>query len=420
MVINRLQGAGSFAHVTEWTLNGTEESLCITSDAKVGVGIANPQRALEVAGDLIVGGTISGGAGMGGFRNRIINGDMRIAQRGTSATTGGYLLDRWAVELISGTVTQTRTQLVLDASDTPYQLGFKYAANVAVTSSSTGAPFVQKIENINITDLNWGTSYGSPVTASLWYKTNAAPGSIIPISIRIIYWIGGSAFKVYPYNTVAIGQNTWQYVSFTVPPPPNQGATLGMNNNGGQDVLEIFIGSASGYATTAVAGTWTDTSAMGSTAQTNIYKTPGTYMAVTGVQLEKGTVATPWEQRPYATELALCQRYYTQLNAGSTYARFGTVYSVSTTSSNVYIPLPVTMRARPTLTMTIANFRVDEGSSQQTVTSVTPASGSAVTDWQLNAAGLTVGHGAVAAANLPGFLEANGTTSAFLGFSAEL
>jgi hypothetical protein len=152
----------------------------------------------------------------------------------------------------------------------------------------------------------------------------------------------------------------------------------------------------------------------------NWVQTAGNYIEFTGVQLEKGTVATGFEQRPYATELALCQRYYTQLNAGSTYARFGTVYSVSTTSSNVYIPLPVTMRAGPRLTMTVANFRVDEGSSQQTVTSVTPASGSVVTDWQLNAVGLTVGHGAVAAANLPGFLEANGTTSAFLGFSAEL
>lgn len=308
---------------------------------------------VEGGNTAIINGMTPTADSLQGFRNRIINGDMRIAQRGTSATTGGYLLDRWGVELISGTVTQS--QLGLTMSDTPYQLGFKYAANVAVTSSSTGAPFVQKIENINITDLNWGTSYGSPVTASLWYKTNAAPGSIIPISIRIIYWVGSSGFRVYPYNTVAIGENRWQYVSFTVPPPPNQGATLGMNNNGGQDRLEIFIGSASGYSTTAVAGTWTATSAMGSTAQTNIYNTPGTYMAVTGVQLEKGTVATPFEVRPYATELALCMRYYQKsyddgVAPGTVGQSYLQAYFTSTGGGSYSFPFPVRMRGTPVLT----------------------------------------------------------------------
>jgi hypothetical protein len=96
-------GCNGFFRINELALNGTEEGICVTNDSKVGVGIANPQRALEVAGDLVVSGTISGGAGMGAFRNRIINGDMRIAQRGTSnvlpvlGTTSGscYLIDRW-------------------------------------------------------------------------------------------------------------------------------------------------------------------------------------------------------------------------------------------------------------------------------------------------------------------------------------
>ena len=406
---------GACPNIYTWTLNGLEESLCVTSDSKVGVGIANPQRSLEVAGDLVVSGTISGGAGMGSFRNRIINGDMRIAQRGTSASTGGYLIDRWGIELISGTVTQS--QLFLGASDTPYQLGFKYAANVAVTSSSTGAPFNQKIENVNITDLNWGTSYGSPVTVSLWYKTNATPGSIIPISIRTVLWAGGTVYSVYPYNTVAIGQNTWQYVSFTVPPIPNMGYTLGMVNNGGQDRLDLYIGSASGYSTTAVAGTWTVTSAMGSTAQTNIYNTPGTYFAITGVQLEKGTVATPFEVRPYATELALCQRYYQQFNSTpstNNYTSFGAGYMSSATGAYTTLPLPVTMRTNPSLSSNSAPGTFIVGApANLTVTSMsiydsTPSTAGIA--WV--GTGATLGQGAIA--------RANNTTGAFLGFSAEL
>jgi hypothetical protein len=69
--------------------------------------------------------------------------------------------------------------------------------------------------------------------------------------------------------------------------------------------------------------------------------------------------------------------------------------------------------------MTVASFRVDEGSTQQTVTSVTPASGSLVADWQLNAIGLTVGHGGITIGQV-GYLEANNNTSAFIGLSAEL
>jgi len=339
--------------INEWTLNGTEESLCITNDAKVGVGIANPQRSLEIAGDLVAGGTVSAGNPLM-YRNRIINGDMRIAQRGTSAATStGYLIDRWTIEQISGSGIQSQTLLAF--SDTPYNLGFKYATNVFVTSSSTGLMLAQKIENVNITDFNWGTSQGVPVTVSLWYKTNATPGSIIPISIRTALYIGSVYWQVYPYNTVAIGQNTWQYVSFTVPPSPNVGYTLGLANNGGQDQLQLYIGPANGYSTTAVAGTWTQTSAMGSTAQTNIWNTPGNYLLVTGVQLEKGTVATPFEVRPYATELQLCQRYFQQLGGQMFNNYFGTGLAYNTSSAYILCPLNVQMRAPASSTVAVIN-----------------------------------------------------------------
>jgi hypothetical protein len=414
------------AGVGDWTLNGTEESLCISNDAKVGVGIANPQRALEVAGDLVVGGTISGGAGMGQFRNRIINGDMRIAQRGTSntsTTTGAtvFVADRFSMNTPTGpsSVSFTNIQNTLAASDAPYQIGFRYSwrstTNIGIDPDTfnSGFPRIQhSIEGYNISDFNWGTSFGTPVTFSFWFRSNSPSGSIFNIRIS-------NSGASYNYITTFVYSGAWQYVVTTIPPPPNGSSWDATNGQG----IFLCVGELGGGAafTTPAPNSWTSTAAARTVSGTTRWpQTAGNYIEVTGVQLEKGTVATPFEVRPYAQELALCQRYYTQLNAGSTFARFGTAYSVSTTSSNVYVPLPVTLRAQPTLTMTVANFRVDEGSSQQTVTSVTPASGSAITDWQLNAVGLTVGHGAVAAANLPGFLEANGTTSAVLGFSAEL
>ena len=354
MVFNQGAAGSSFVQINAGLLfYGTEEGFCISSDSKTGVGIANPQRALEVAGDLVVSGTISGGAGMGAFRNRIINGDMRIAQRGTTSTTAGYLVDRWFVGFPTGGFTQSQVTLI--PSDTPWQLGLKYATNVAITSSATNSYIRQAIENVNITDLNWGTSCGVPITVSFWYKTNATPGSIITMAIRTALWIGGVSWYVYPFTSVAIGQNTWQYVSVTIPPLPNLGYNLGMANNGGQDTLELFI--ASNYVAAAPVGTWTNTSAPGSPVPTTVWNTPGNYVTFTGVQLEKGTVATPFEFRPYATELALCQRYYQKTFSQGSYAGqnvngAGAIYTIANGTTEVLgSRFVTTMRAIPVVTM---------------------------------------------------------------------
>jgi hypothetical protein len=342
---NQVSSGGTWL-VAEWTLNGTEEALCVTSDSKVGVGIANPQRALEVAGDLVVSGTISGGAGMGSFRNRIINGDMRIAQRGTSnvvPSTGSeqmaYMIDRWASDdnITTGSITQT--QQTLAASDTPYQLGLQYSlrhtATVGVTSYSYYG-IMQRLEAINVSDLMWGTSFGQPVTVSFWFRTNAPSGSSMNICIR------SAAFNVnFNQNYTALGGGQWQYVTITVPPPPNgtSWATYTTLYLGGLQLAGIA--STPGWSS---AGNYWGLYGTYPWAQN-----AGNYIEFTGVQLEKGTVATPWEQRPYATELALCQRYFYQVGDGITGSGNGGIGpAFSTTQASIMINVPVPMRVYPT------------------------------------------------------------------------
>jgi len=368
----------------EWTLNGSIEGVNVSADGRLGVGVTAPVQSLEVAGSAVVAGTVSAGNPLM-FRNRIINGNFNVWQRGTTftSTAGTYSADRWVEPNNGQTVTTAQS------TNVPFRAGFQYSVSLTTTFTTGSSALVeQRIEQLNTYDLYQGTL----ITVSFWAAQTAGTLNTLIVQPFTPFGVnsswGGSVYPVAttPLNVYLPLSSNWQYYTGTFAVSNVSVSTNGLG-------LQFYYGVNPSNPTTTL---------------------------ITGVQLEKGTVATPFEYRPYATELALCQRYYTQLNAGSTYARFGTAYSVTTTSSNVYIPLPVTMRAQPTLTMTIANFRVDEGSSQQTVTSVTPASGSAVTDWQLNAAGLTVGHSAVAAANLPGFLEANGTTSAFLGFSSEL
>jgi hypothetical protein len=294
-----------------WTLNGTEESLCITSDSKVGVGIANPQRALEVAGDLVVSGTISGGAGLGSFRNRIINGDMRIAQRGTSNVLSlgsdikNYMIDRFfAQSNYTQAAAMTQYQTALVASDPPYQLGLRNYMNVVVNIGSSVTallPISQVLEGYNIQDLNWGTSFGIPVTLSFWFRSNAPAGSQFTFSLINFAGTANYAGTFVPISGV------WQYWTFTVPPPANGSAW----NTGASGSLALYIASYYPGGFTTTVNQWNSGSytycAHGS------YNWPGlagNYIHCTGVQLEKGTVATPFEVRPYATELALCQRYF--------------------------------------------------------------------------------------------------------------
>jgi hypothetical protein len=291
--------------VATLSFNGTEEALCVTSDAKVGVGIANPQRALEVAGDLVVSGTISGGAGMGAFRNRIINGDMRIAQRGTSFPISGvnsnyYYLDRWTTY---ATGTFIFSQQTLTASDTPFQLGFTNSLRLTGTGTSTAYEIMQFIEGYNTVDLKWTTSFGVPITVSFWLRSLCTAGTVIAVTMR-------TSTGSYAYNSpiTITNPSTWQYVTVTIPPPPNGATGIGLTNGVG---LTLDIGS---YAATAgqapTPNAWLASNYTTIAGTTNIMATAGNYIELTGVQLEKGTVATGFEFRNYAQELALCQRYF--------------------------------------------------------------------------------------------------------------
>jgi hypothetical protein len=344
-----LTGTGGTAGFVSWTLNGTEESLCVTNDAKVGVGIANPQRALEVAGDLVVSGTISGGAGLGAFRNRIINGDMRINQRGATsvpllitASPTQFIVDRWTMTTSAATGFFTASVVTLTASDSPYFQGLRNSIRTTATVGNSVVyiyPIYQIIEGYNIQDFNWGTSQGAPVTVSFWFRSGMPAGSTTSMSIRNV----NASSTMWLYNTsfITAGSGVWQYVTITVPPAPN-GSTWNTTSSGG---IELFI---SAYNVGTVLG-WSQNSTTGYNGQYPWWTQAGNYIEFTGVQLEKGTVATPWDVRPYATELALCQRYYVRFTGDGSYKSLGVASAQSSTSATGIIVAPTSMRAQPSI-----------------------------------------------------------------------
>jgi hypothetical protein len=234
------------------------------------------------------------------FRNRIINGDMRISQRnGTSSATPAsneYNLDRWQANVGGGqyTVQQNAGSVTPPAGFTNYfgvtSTGVNAASNFAIR---------QSIEGYNIADLAWGGASAKPVTLSFWVRsslTGTFSGSIK----------NGAFDRSYVFTYTISAANTWQQVAVTI-----AGDTTGTwtaDNSIGM-IVWFSMGTASGQGT-ATTNAWIAGDYRAVTSTTNIMGTNGATFYITGVQLEAGSQATAFERRPYTTELQLCQRYY--------------------------------------------------------------------------------------------------------------
>jgi hypothetical protein len=336
-------GSSTTGNVVQFS-NSAGGRFVMTSGGNVGLGVSNPVQALEVAGSAVVAGTLSAGNPLM-FRNRIINGDMRIAQRGTSSTsttsTNLFIIDRFLVGSSITTGVITYSQNTLTTSDTPYQYGFRYAANFVATTACSSFGYIEiatKLEGYSIDDFMWGTPYGATVTLSFWYRSNMPVGSTTNITLR-----NNNISTTYIATFITTG--TWQYLTFTIPPPPNT-TTFNTGSNG---ALEIMI---SPLASLNSSIGWVGSTATRYSGSYNWAATLNTYIQFTAVQLEKGTVATPFEVRPFGTELALCQRYY---EVGP-YQDIWKFYS--TTQGSLQGTFKVVKRAIPTLSFSSSIFAV--------------------------------------------------------------
>jgi len=179
------------------------------------------------------------------------------------------------------------------------------------------------------------------VTVSFWFKSNQTGFTSFGFRNQDIFNI---TYTSPAFNYPVAG--VWQYYSTTVPPPPT-GYTWQNNTNLGS--IGLYLGGNQGAQTgssSSVGGWSTGTAAFGYNNQIN-YLITGNYIAFTGVQLEKGSVATTWEQRPYATELALCQRYY-EVSNGLNYMALVSAFGATYGSTTYY---KVSKRANPTVSL---------------------------------------------------------------------
>jgi len=290
------------------------------------------------------------------MRNRIINGGMVIDQRNagavqTSPASNSYTLDRWLINVGGGGFNVQQTPSATETGfATRVAAGFtNYLAitSTAVTSASN-YNLRQFIEGFNSADLAFGTSSAKTITLSFWVYsslTGTFGGSIQ----------NDAGNRSYVFQYTIASANTWQQVITTIP-GDTSGTWIGATNGRG---LVLYIAYSTAAPQAGAAGSWTANDYRAPTGQTNVVGTNGATFYITGVQLEAGTTATPFENRLYGTELMLCQRYYETTNgngAGFLNPTGGTVAIAATTFWKV------TKRANPTTT-TIGTGVVQESNT---------------------------------------------------------
>jgi len=238
-----------------------------------------------------------------GFKNRIINGAMVIAQRGTGPITADitaqFPVDRFKC---NGSVTSKYTAQQNAGSVTPPTGFINYlgATSSSAYSIPTGEAYsiLHGIEGFNVADLGWGTASASAVTLSfrVYSSLTGTFGGICN---------NATGTRNYTFSYSIPVANTWTTISITIV-GDTTGTWLTTNGSG----IGITWSLGAGTSLLGTAGAWGVTQYYGATGQVNIVSTNLATFYITGVQLEKGSTATSFDYRPYSTELSLCQRYY--------------------------------------------------------------------------------------------------------------
>jgi hypothetical protein len=359
-----------------------------------------------------------------GFRNRIINGNMVIDQRNNGAaitiTTGGgyfYPVDRFGNFNNSGT--NYTAEQVEDAPAGFYQsTRLTFGSAISLTTQNE-ATFFQIIEGNNMVDLGWGAAGAQAVTVSLWVKASFT-------GTFSIGFCNDAGTRAYATTYTINAANTWEYKTFAIP-GDTSGTWLKTNGGGLYVRWNIVAGSNFNVAANNAWATRTGaynaadgifgTKAVGSATSISA----GATWQITGVQLEAGNVATPFEQIDYGRELFMCQRYYEELTSNQFNNNMGVggAYPIGGPAVGAQITafFKVPKRAQPTVTLSAAStFSLHApGIFRGTLANTS------ITLSGTNAVALSVdASGSIGITGAASFLEGSGSGTAKIMFSAEL
>ena len=292
--------------------------------------------------------TVSNMAG----RNKIINGAMVFDQRNAGAavtTNGAFPVDRFNVNNTSDGSFSAQQSSTVPA-------GFSKSVGVTITASASSLTETQRlvlrqtIEGYNIADFNWGTSDAKTVTLS--FKVRSSVTGTFSGSLR-----NSAGDRSYPFTYSISSANTWTDISVTI-----AGETTGSwDITNGEGIL-VFFSLGVGPDLQGTAGAWASGNYWGASEETQLVNTNGATFYITGVQLEAGSVATPFEHVDYGEMLRRCQRYFQIANMCCS------DYGPAGYSTEQRTPFVTEMRASPTAAQGSTGSTSHYNSSSNTLT----------------------------------------------------
>ena len=299
-------------------------------------------------------------------RNKVINGAMNVAQRNMPITSAnGYCLDMFKLwdGMDSGVATVDQSTHSPD--------GFSKSFKVDITTADTSlaatdyARIHHRIEAQNLQDLAYGTSEAKNIVISFYVRSTTTGTYVFSIEQA------DNSNKHCVFNYTVNSANTWERKTFSI-----AGDTAGVINddNGYGFTMYWILAAGSNYSSGSTRSTWTAKVAADSMAgqSVNLFSNTSNELFLTGVQLEVGPVATPFEHRSFSDELSRCQRYYQQyVNPCCT----GVVPDNGSKAYSIGLQFQTRMRAVPTLTIANAGTggNVSDGGSTQTIASLNAA-----------------------------------------------
>ena len=394
-------GIKTFSSTIVGSVNGN--AATVTTNANLTGAVTSVGNATTLSNAVVTSAKLSTDlqASTFGFKNRLINGDMRIDQRNAGAAVSAdnsYPVDRFQMgKAGSQTFTAQRS--------TTAPTGFTNSLAITIGTGSAPAAtdrltVAQAIEGFNVSDLGWGTANALAITVS--FQVRSSLTGTFGVAFRNV---GGNRSYVSSFTISAA--NTFETKTFTIP-----GDTSGVwaVDSAAGLFLNFDLGCGTTFSTTA--GSWLAGNFLGLTGGTKLNSTSGATFYITGVQLEKGSTATAYDFRDYGRELIMCQRYYQQLG-NSSYVAIGSGRLISSTQGGFYIKYNVSFRAAPSATY--SNLAITD----RTVFDGIVSSIAGFTSWIDNGY-LALNMPSQGQNSVPVFLVVSSGTTGYLALSAEL
>jgi hypothetical protein len=374
---------------------------------------------MSKAAELAKWGEVSTNGQVSGRRNIVINGAMNVAQRATQVTAlgaadGYHTLDRWNMEIGDASAGRFTMDQIADGPS-----GFANALKLTTTTADTSIAageflkLEQRFEGQDLQQFKKGTSDAEKVTVSFYVKGNAAATYTCELE---------DVDNTRSINQAFAVTTAWTRVILTFAADTSDPLGDDVNNS---LQLNIWLHGGTTYSGgTFVSNAWKDIveNTRMAESHTSFFDSTDRTFFITGVQLEVGSVATPFEHRSFGEELALCQRYYFQIGpypASSGYGAFAIFATADASSGFSLIDFPVYMRAEPTLTHTgtATNYSLYVANTHKAGSGGFSISSGDTLKHTL----LYTEHSSTTTAGQVGTLTtANNNTAAFLGFKAEL